>query len=969
MTRLERRLLIDTGVLGLLLTLLAAVLGATGCLGAFERLLYDVRARTCQFFVKPPAGSLVHLDIDERSLEIIGRWPWPRGELAAVVDEIRIAGARALAMDIVFSEPQPAGYEVAEEAAGVGAPAPATRPAADAGVVLARRIDHDEALAAALARMGRAVVAASLTLSLPQPSGPLWQSMVAELFQNPGMSRETMQRALRDRGHSAAEAVRAAGDETLFLAARREAVLLRVDAEMKGGGMPFDELRRRVFGEAGDDTGGAVRTRLLEEGLRRWQALRAMRRFARPISDGMPPLLATREEQATVPLFTDAAAALGFVDYLPLGDGVVRQVPLWVNHRDFALPQMGLALACVMLDADPRRTEILSDRVVIPRRDGPPVSIPVTTLNTPRGRGGTFMHLPYFGRSGAGQWETMYDYPQFRQSRRHLPVHFVWAPADILRRIAANNAAMDSAMVFLLSEIDLAAARKYIERPPVAHDSAGRVELARSILQRLRRDGTVEFYAAMKEEDLSPEDRLRRGKMLASPRALERLIEENLGLERDLAARRAEIRARLEGRAVLLGYTAMGAIADVVPTSLHPRCPGVVLHGLVFSSIMAGEFWRPAPAWVAAVATVMMGLLTTAAIARLSAWRALASAAALVCGWLLLNGVYLFDYRNLLVDVAAPPLAVAAVWSGGTLLRFVLEATERTRVTSRFRNYVDPALVDYVLESDTVRLDGQEKELTVVFTDMENSTAIAEQLKARTVALLNEYMAAMVPVIRRHGGYVNKFLGDGIMFFFGAPRENERHARDAVAAVLEMHRCMAPFNRAMAERGFPPVAMRAGVSTGLMVVGDAGPADGSASDYTVLGDAVNLGARLESANKFFGTRILASARTRRLAGAEFVFRPVGTLRVKGKTEGVMVYEPLCRAEETTPELSRLVALSERMSAAYAAGRFAECLEAAREMESAFGPSRLADVYRALCEEHLRRPPGEGFDGQIVLTEK
>lgn len=967
MTRLERRLLIDTGVLGVLLTLLAAVLGATGSLGALERLLYDVRARTCQFFTAPPTDKLVHLDIDERSLEIIGRWPWPRSELAAVIDEIRVAGARALAMDVILSEPQPPGYAEVSDASPQTAPA--TRPAASGEAVLARRVDHDEALAAALKRMGRAVIAVSLTLSLSQPSGPAFRSMVAELFQNPALTREEMVRLLRQRGHDAAEALRAATDESVFLAARREAIFARIDAEMKSGGIPFDELRRRVFPGLPDDVASSAQIRLLQEGLRRWQAVRAMRRFARPITERMPPLLTTREEQAAIPQFADAAAAIGFVDYLPLEDGVVRQVPLWVNHRDFALPQLGLALACVMLDVDGQQVDILPDRVVIPRRNGRPVTIPVSTISTPRGRGGTFMHLPFFGRAGPGQWESMYDYPRFRSSRNHLPVHFVWAAADIRRRIAINNASIDSALVLLLSEIDLSAAQKYLSAVPETHDSATRAQLAERVLERLQKDGTIEFYAAMKDEDLTPEERLKRDKMLASAPALRRLVGENRALEADLASRRAEIRARLEGRAVLLGYTAMGAIADVVPTSLHPRCPGVVLHGLLFNSIMTGEFWRPAPGWAATAATAVMGLLATLAVARLSAWRALASAALLIGGWLVFNGVYLFDYWNVLVDVAAPPLAVIAVWSGGTLLRFVLEATERKRVTSRFRNYVDPALVDYVLESDNARLDGQEKELTVVFTDMENSTALAETLKGAMVGLLNEYMAAMVPVIRRHGGYVNKFLGDGIMFFFGAPRENPRHAADAIASLLEMLKSLEEFNHRMVQRGLPAVGMRGGVSTGLMVVGDAGPADGSASDYTVLGDAVNLGARLESANKFFGTRILVNARARQLAGDEFLFRPVGTIRVKGKTEGVAVFEPLCRADAATPHLAALAEATAAVVGTYAAGRFEECLEKIRAFESAFGPARLADLYRSLCEQHLRQPPAGTFDAQIILTEK
>ena len=202
---------------------------------------------------------------------------------------------------------------------------------------------------------------------------------------------------------------------------------------------------------------------------------------------------------------------------------------------------------------------------------------------------------------------------------------------------------------------------------------------------------------------------------------------------------------------------------------------------------------------------------------------------------------------------------------------------------------------------NTPRLSGQVRELTVVFTDLENFTALNEQLQERTVPILNEFMERMVKIIRDESkpihrrGYVNKFLGDGLMFFFGSPYDNESHAIDAVTTVMRMQDAMVDFNQFLTDQDLPEVRMRAGISTGNMVVGDAGAED--ASDYTVLGDAVNFGSRLEGANKATGTLVLISEQTMQFAKDLVLCRPVAKLQVVGKSVGVNVYEPIVPADK------------------------------------------------------------------------
>ena len=302
------------------------------------------------------------------------------------------------------------------------------------------------------------------------------------------------------------------------------------------------------------------------------------------------------------------------------------------------------------------------------------------------------------------------------------------------------------------------------------------------------------------------------------------------------------------------------------------------------------------------------------------------------------------------------------------MFRFVVERAERKRITSRFQSYVDPVLVNYVIEHpEKARLDGEVRELTVVFTDLAGFTPLQEKLQERTVGILNQYTSLMVPIIREQNGYVNKFLGDGIMFFYGAPQANTYHASDAVLTALKIQQAMGPFNKSLAERDLPELAMRVGVASGPMVVGDAGSAD--ASDYTVLGDTVNFASRLEQANKYTDTQTMLNQRTAELVGDLFLLRPIGRLQVVGKTQGVMTYEPLCAADDATDGQKQLATASGAVVDAYVAADFPACLKAVDRLESEFGQSKLTALYRDLATAYTDSDPGDSFSGEIVLEAK
>ncbi len=792
-----------------------------------------------------------------------------------------------------------------------------------------------------------------------------------------------------------------------YVQAKREAMFQRIANEMKGADRSVEQLRAVILKGLDASIVGLPELRQLQSEYDRYQAVKALRRFARPLTDDFPALLSMRDEQATLKVFTEAAGGSGYVDYLPLGDGVVRNVPLWAAHRDFAFPQMGLALACVMLDVDPKRIQITPRSLIIPRTDGKETAVPVHNVTTPRGRAGMFMDIPWFGNPGQRDWELMYDYPEHKCPKQHMPVQFVWEACELQHRMARNIAQIDDRIIFLLSMLSasasqaraatyesittqmtdaLASVRRhfqatpivsvvtdhYIEVRPDEYDANARSILVARLLAQLKNAGLLEQYAQWKREDVGEDDWARYQKLKPIPERLPELVSQTVALAKDLEKRRAELRAQLHDRAVLMGYIAVGAIADVVPTSLHPRCPGVVVHGVIFNAIMTGDFWHLTPPWVTALIALLLGLLTTAIVARLAAWKALTAAVLLATTYLVFNGVYLFDYHNLLVGMAPPLIAVAAVWSGGTLTRYILETAERRKVEKSFRNYVDPALVDYVLETDDP-LDGKLKEMTVVFTDLQGFTTISEQLKEGAVPLLNEYMALMVPIIRKYRGLIyagllNKLLGDGMMFFYGAPRDNPMHSIHAVATLLEMQQAMMGFNHSLTERSLPNLIMR----------GHWLRPDDRRQLRTERRQFLGLHRAGRPRQPHLATRRREQSlrlphpneRARReLVGDLALFRPIGRIQVKGKHEGVMAFEPLCLVQDASGQHKRLAETTADVVRAFMAGQFSGCLSAIDTMEQAFGPGKLTALYRELCEQYLREPPPAGFDGQIVLTEK
>lgn len=934
MTRIQRRIFARGMTVGVLLTIAVIAADLAGALAVSEDWLYDLRARHFQFFTPRPSDQLVHVDIDDRSMESIGAWPWPRAKLAAILDEMRLAGVKAVALDVLFTEPQEK--------------QPITVEQGDGSLKVFGTIDNDAEFAAAVERLGKVIVPASLDFDSSRSSRE-WQLIVDSLRDNP----ELTETSLEAKFGPAFQSLIAAN----FFPARRVAMYERI-AQEASGNLTRGQLRNKVLPSHQVDVNSPL-TRIFDEQYDRWESATAIKSHAAIAKEINPSPIRAPIKLVPIPSLVRSSAASGFVDFTTDRDGVLRAVPLLVELDGHYIPQLGLSLAMQSLDVQPEELKVTETSIEIPRRGQSSIIIPVEQdyLRKQGREIGLMFRLPWFG---GRDWEYMYDFPSRAFPKQHLALARVWQAVAAIRKIVGNNERIADTLPFVCNVLSLPI--PILDKSPNAMKSP---DWQRPAIERMLKPGAemLEFINSTPSQD---RDQITRD-FLVGFQAVRTGHEENQKLAQQLKEDREFLASQLAGKSALIGWTATGML-DMTPTSLHARCPGVVSHGVVFNSIMTGEFWHRGPLWLTILATAILGLLAAAMASSVPPMVALLGTVLIGAAYAVVNGLFLFDRSNMLVGLAGPLGVSAVVWAGCTLSRIVVEASERARITRRFRSYVDPTLVTHVLENpDLVRLEGETRELTVVFTDLAGFTSISERLGHETVPLLNDYMGRMVPIIRAQKGYVNKFLGDGIMFFFGAPVSHSSHAVQAVEAVLEMQRAVEIFNRDLAAKGLPAIGMRAGISSGMMVVGDAGSAE--ASDYTVLGDTVNLGARLESANKAVGTLVLMNARTAELLDGRFLLRPVGRLQVVGKEQGVMTFEAMCLLSEATESQKRLAEASAKLVDAFKDRKFEECIALAAAMDVEFEPSDLTALYREQCEEYLKTPPPADFDGRIRLTEK
>jgi len=298
---------------------------------------------------------------------------------------------------------------------------------------------------------------------------------------------------------------------------------------------------------------------------------------------------------------------------------------------------------------------------------------------------------------------------------------------------------------------------------------------------------------------------------------------------------------------------------------------------------------------------------------------------------------------------------------------FFVEARSKAQITKLFGQYIPPELVDEMAK-DPARysLRGQSKVMTVLFSDIVGFTSISEKLEAAQLAdMLNMYLSAMTRIVQEGRGTIDKYIGDAVMAFWGAPMSDEHHARDAVLVGLAMQKGLLELNPRLEERGWPAVRIGVGVNTGRMSVGNMGSEFRMA--YTVMADAVNLASRLEALTRQYGVGVLAGEATRAEC-PDLSFQIVDRVRVKGKDVPVAIHEPLGVTAELPPQRLKEAALFEAAFADYQARRWDEAEIKLMEL-GRIEQRKLYQVYLDRVTHFRFNPPAAEWDGVFTYTTK
>ena len=341
-------------------------------------------------------------------------------------------------------------------------------------------------------------------------------------------------------------------------------------------------------------------------------------------------------------------------------------------------------------------------------------------------------------------------------------------------------------------------------------------------------------------------------------------------------------------KVVFVGVTAEG-IGDVFTSPFEGagKMPGIFMHASLADNILSSRALTRVPRWINVLVLFVPVLVIAIAAARLPVFAG-TLASLLVMTALVVVSFALFA-RGHWSFLAGPLLGSAMAMFGGVAYQYFFEGQEKRRVKQLFGRYVSPDVFERLLDDPSLAaLGGERREMSVLFSDIRGFTSVTETGNPEAiVAQLNEYFGRMVEVVFRNGGTVDKFVGDMVMALFGAPVADARHADHAVAAALDMVREIEDLNAKWAAEGRPALGIGIGVNSGEMIAGNIGSE--RIMSYTVIGDAVNLGARLESLNKDYGTRIIISAATRDLLTAPVEFTPLGEVVVKGRAAPVHIW--------------------------------------------------------------------------------
>lgn len=425
----------------------------------------------------------------------------------------------------------------------------------------------------------------------------------------------------------------------------------------------------------------------------------------------------------------------------------------------------------------------------------------------------------------------------------------------------------------------------------------------------------------------------------------------------------------LKDKIVLIGTSAPG-LMDMRSTPVDAVYPGVEVHANMVAGILDQNLKQKPPyvmgaevvlLLIAGVAlSLLLPLLTPAKATLLMLFTLVGAVSGNVATW---------QYANLALPMANGVLMILALFALDMSYGFFVEARTKRQITNLFGKYVPSELVDEMSKNpeQVVSMEGESREMTILFSDVRGFTTISEGLDPRELSLLmNAFLSPLSAVINKHQGKVDKYMGDCIMAFWGAPKPEPDHARNAILAGIEMQKKLIELQPEFKARGWPEIHIGVGINTGKVSVGNMGSEVRVA--YTVMGDAVNLASRLEGITKQYGVGVMVGEHTR-AAAPDFVYRELDHVRVKGKTEPVAIYEPLGLKGEVAQALLDELEMYHRALKMYRSQEWDQAESQFHELQRTNSGCKLYQVYVERLVYFRNNPPGTDWDGVFDFLTK
>ncbi len=937
--------------------------------------------------------DLVHVDIDDQSIEQVGRWAWPRTQHAHLVETLRELGARAVVFDLEFSEPTRPQLEEETLAQTVTSPLQQQAQALETAVgELTRQVrqskeasvsaDDFEAVLGQLSQLFRstaALVQSNLSQAVERPDDRFARAMgeagtvylalsVAPPDPDP-LESSLVGRALvllrEDLWVSPSELAQALDlPESRLLeydtalreqVALTEAELLLIDDPQT----PVEQVLEELLGDPSSRS--LAQERLVRRAYDRARALRVLlaQSRTRPPEHGADALPRSARVATPVSILAEGAAGLGTVNAVPDLDGKHRRAHLFWRFRDHLLPHLSVVVLSHLLDVGLESVQV-----------EPGVSVTFPAASFPGEERRREVVIPVDGEGATLiNWALApvrdRDRSPYGDSFPRVSAATVLELWDIERVLERTYLALD----------DYAGGRQagLLDALDALDPSAGDGEEARRLRQELAqvRLDVRQFLARQVSRTRARIDASTDGAERAELAEALKPLGEQLQLLERREARRRQLLEHLKpivAQAVCFVGATFTAGTDFHPVPFHTHLPGVCNYSHLINMVLEGSFLRRAGVSAGVAAVLLCGLLAGFFSATMRATRSGLWALLVVILYVVFS-YWCFTRWGLWLDTVGPAAAALASFTLVTAYRQLTEERQKRWIRNVFQHYLSPEVVSEVLEQpDLLGLRGSIQEVTVFFSDLANFTSIAEGLPPEELTqLLNDYLTPMSNIIQEHGGCLDKYEGDLIMSFFGAPVQYPDHARRACLAALENQARLAQLRQGFRRDGRPLLYCRIGLASGLVRVGNMGSE--MRFDYTVMGDTANLASRLEGANKLYATSILISESTRTAVGDAIRARELDLIRVKGRAEPVRVYELLAKAgelEESWEEALKLFAEGLRL---YRERRWQPAADQFRQVLAARSGDGPAAAFLRRCREYQENPPPGDWDGVFVATEK